>query len=411
MKKIILSEKQIKFIVDNLINEGVSSLDEQTVVKKSLEPKKFLLPNNTFASGKYQEFNKSAVDGVIDQMNQYLKGYPLNQKIKVEIESSESKVPNSGAGFKPGQLSNFRAAEMKKYLQGKLPQNVELVIKDLGAQGPEWKASNGKDNPMYTKYQYVNFNIVGGGEKEEIECDLGFSIIVDYRKEWCKPGVDESRCHKCNEAVFLMWANGIPLTTKDGDVNINLNNEDGYSYGQKSGPSRVVELVVTAEQKQQILAKNPEEILLTYSCSLPLCHSDPAHITIVNSKGQVLLPGTFVTTGGQQLSNVRRVKLLKLNKCGQKIAIFGDEGMGEDVAPQKPKAEPVYRILNYRKSLYELYRLLNKEGKIVIPADKEKYFKNYKMINGMDWETALDTLGVENAARREFRRYLRDRNS
>lgn len=403
-------------------------IKEQTIETKKVEPKKFEIPNNTFGGGKYSNFNQQAVDNVIAQLNSYLKGYPQNQKINVEIESSESKVTNYDREKFPstgdakvdysdekklplGSLSKLRAETLKKYIESKLPKNVSITIKDMGAQGPDWKVTRGMtpadvaklaNDPKYTQFQYVKFNVVGSGESQEEICDLGFSIIVDYRKEWCKPGVDESRCHKCDAAVFRMWANGLPLYTKEGDVNINLNNRVGNDV---SGPSIVVELVVTNEYKKQILEKNPNEILLTYGCALEDCHSDPAHITIINNKGQVLLPGTFITTGGKRMSNRNQpVKLLKLNKCGNVIATAGQEGMQPDVPKPKPKK---YRLIDYGKSLYELYQLLGPDGIIKIPQDKMEYFKDYAdKINGKKWDDALDSIGVEKWAKREFRKYL-----
>ena len=409
-------------------------IKEQTVQTKSLEPKKFVLPNNSFGGGKYLNFDRAAVDGVINQLNQYLKGYPQNQKINVEVEASESKVTNYDREKFPstgnavidysddkkmpaGSLSKLRGETLKKYLETKLPKNVSITIKDLGAQGPDWKIPQEKtpsevaklaNDPKYTQYQYVSFNIVGSGESQEEICDLGFSIIVDYRKEWCRKD-DDSKCHRCNNAVFRMWANGIQLTTKDGDVNINLNNDIG---SDKSGPSVVVELVVSKEQKKLILEENPEEILITYGCALEDCHSDPAHVTILNSKGQVLLPGTFLTTGNVRMSNKNApVKLLKLDKCGKVISVAGQEGMEPDIIKPTPKVKR-YKIVDYGKSLYELYQLIGSDGLIRVPQDKAEYFKYViKQINGKTWDEALDALGIEGWAKRDFKKYLKSLQS
>jgi hypothetical protein len=301
-------------------------INEQKVVTKKLEPKKFTLPNNTFQSGKYKEFDKNAVDNIIKQVNDYVKDYPQNQQIKLEIESSESKVPNKGVGLKTGELSEKRAKEMAEYLKGKLPSNIILTIKNLGDQGPGWNPPKNAtseqikrlaSDPRYTQWQYVSFNVIGSGEKTDELCELGFSVIVDYQKEWCTK-FDQSRCHKCDNAIFYMYANGIPLRDEKGSPNINLNNNIG---SEMSGPSRVVKLVINSEQKKQILEKNPNEIIITYSCALDDCHSDPAHITILSDNGQVLLPGTFFTTGGVRMSKRNPpIKLMTLNKCGELIS-------------------------------------------------------------------------------------------
>jgi outer membrane protein OmpA-like peptidoglycan-associated protein len=133
------------------------------------EVKTFRLPNNTFASGQFQNINQRAADAVVNQMINYIKEFPENQKITIEIESSESRVPNSGVGLKPGELSQRRAETMKTYLEGQnLPTNAVITIKDKGAQGPEWNSKLGANWSGYTIYQYVNFNIIGSGEKPKI---------------------------------------------------------------------------------------------------------------------------------------------------------------------------------------------------------------------------------------------------
>lgn len=386
-------------------------INEQQEIIKKLEPKKFTLPNNTFPSGEFKNFDRNAVDGVVKQLNDYLKGFPLNQKIEVEVESSESRVPNRGVGLDPGELSQKRGEELEKFLKGKLPQNVSIKLKSLGAQGPAWKRPQNAtpeqirrlaNDPKYTQYQYVSFNVVGSGESKEILCDVGFVVTVDYRKEWCKPGVDESKCHKCDQAVFYMWANDIPLTTQDGAREINLNNNQG---SEASGPSRVVKLVVSLEQKNQILSKNPEEILITYGCALRDCHSDPAHITIVNDAGQILLPPMFITTGGRRMSNTEPpVKLLKLNKCGQKISAAGDPGMGVDVAPPRPKKTPEYRYDGTIESLFELYKMVGPDGIFTIPQEKLDFFRKYSKFNKKPWQAIVDSLQLSNKDLRQLER-------
>lgn len=396
---------------------------EQRIETKTIEPKKFVLPNNAFASGKYKEFNREAVDGVISQLNDYIKDYPQNQQIKLEVESSESRVPNRGVGLNPGDLSRLRADEMVNYIKGKLPQNVSVEIKNLGVQGPGWnppakstpdQIRNLANDPQYTRWQYVTFNVVGSGEKQEEICELGFKIIVDYQEEWCKPGVDEGRCHKCNEAVFNMWANGVPLTTANGDNSINLNNGTGPGV---SGPSRVVTLNVTKEQKEQILLKNPEEILITYNCALNSCHSDPAHVTIISDNGQVLLPGTFITTGGVRMSkNNPPVKLLKLNKCGEKLAVAGEDGMTPEPKPQPKPLVKAFRLSTddsgeYSvESLYELYKFV-KNGVLEIPKDHLELFRYFKTFNNKPWSEFIEAYDISKKSQRELNEYIKSKTN
>jgi hypothetical protein len=373
-------------------------LNEQKMRTVKSEPKRFTLPNNTFASGDYLNFNKGEVDEVIRQMNEYLKDFPKNQKIEVEIESSESKVPNRGVNLKVGELSKKRGEQMANYLKGKLPQNVSIILKDLGAQGPEWNVPENASKEeikslasedRYTRWQYVSFNILTSAEKEEEFCDLGFYIIVDYKKEWCKPDVDESRCHKCNEAIFYMWANGIQLTTSRGDSTINLNN---FSGNEKSGPSVEVKLFVSEEQKKRILSKNPNEISITFGCALSKCHSDPAHVTIINTNGDVLLEPTFITTKRALTYTEKPVELLKLNKCGEVISIYNPESDG-----QKPvvKKTPPFQLKFDEKGEYEpqtllrLYKFID-NGTFNFPKDKLDEFRLFKKYQGRPWSEFVE---------------------
>ena len=370
-------------------------LKEQKVDEN--EPRRFTLPNNTFRSGDYLNFNKESVDDVIVQMNEYLKQFPKNQKIEVEIESSESKVPNKGVKLETGELSRKRGEDMEKYLRGKLPDNVTIIKKDLGAQGPEWtpppKATETEikalaSDERYTRWQYVSFNILTTGEKEDEFCELGFYIIVDYKKEWCTQS-NKSICHNCDYAMFYMWANGVPLNTEKGDSVVNLNNRTGYG---KSGPSVEVKVYVSEEQKKEILSKNPNEITITMGCALEECHSDAAHVTIINTNGDVLLEPTFITTGKRLKKIEPPVDLLKLDKCGKVISIYNPEVGGQKEV--SAKVSPFSLTLDDNneydvEKLVELYKLVE-NGVFKFPIDKMKYFKSFKIYQGKPWKDFVE---------------------
>lgn len=173
-------------------------LNEQKVEK--IDSKQFILPNNTFSGGRYSNFNVEEVDNLIDDINQYIASIPKNKKIILEIVSSESKVTNYDREKYPvtgdvkvdykdekklpaGMLSSLRAKTIEKYLRGKLPDNVEIIIKDLGAQGPNWVIPDGANiqdirrlaaDERYTKHQFVSFNVTVESEKtsESPICNL-----------------------------------------------------------------------------------------------------------------------------------------------------------------------------------------------------------------------------------------------
>jgi hypothetical protein len=126
---------------------------------------------DSFPSGKFTLNNTDEIDDAINKIIKYVKSGKGSLNTIV-INSSESKVPNRGVGLKPGELSKLRASEVEKYIKSKLGDSVNIKINNLGAQGPDWNPSKGKDNPDYTKYQYVtldlsaqkcNFTFKGGG--------------------------------------------------------------------------------------------------------------------------------------------------------------------------------------------------------------------------------------------------------
>lgn len=391
---------------------------EQKIVTNVGEEEIFELPNNTFPSGEYSNFNKEAVNTLIENIKQYIQKFPLNQKFDITIESSESKVPNKSVGLAQGDLSKLRAKEMENYLKTKFEKNVNFTIDDKGAQGPEWTPPSGANKDeiqrlarqkIYTDWQYVKFRIKVRGEKQVESCGLGFTIIVDYRKEWCK-AEDQSRCHKCDEALFKMWANNIPLTTSDGNDTIDLNNNIG---SEMSGPSRVVKLVVSREQKRQILERNPNEILITYGCAIDKCHSDPVHITILDSLGKVLLPPRFITTGGKKLSNSEKpIKLLMLNKCSEVIAISGEKGLDSE-EPNQITNKPKVKAFVYdgtTEKLFDLYKMVEPNGTFSIPTDKMELFRSFKMFNGKPWSELSEYLDLTNRDMKDLKKYIETKN-
>ena len=209
-----------------------------------------------------------------------------------------------------------------------------------------------------------------------------------------------------------MFANGILLTNEKGDPQINLNNDFGR---EKSGPSVSFKLVVSAQQKQQILAVNPEEIIITYNCALRDCHSDPAHITIVSDNGQVLLPGTFITTGGKRMSNANPpVTLLKLNKCGEVITTAGADN--PKVEEPKPRVQAFKLKLdansNYSiDTLYELYKFVGKDGIVRIPNDQLELFRTYKAYNNQPWTDFANLHNIGKSRQKELEQYKQSKGN
>jgi hypothetical protein len=113
---------------------------------------------DSFPSGKYNLTKTTEIDNAINQINNYLKSGKGSFN-SIVINSSESKVPNSGVGLNTGDLSRLRGEVVEKYIKSKLGDSIQIKINDLGAQGPEWDESKGAEHPDYKKYQYVTLDL------------------------------------------------------------------------------------------------------------------------------------------------------------------------------------------------------------------------------------------------------------
>ena len=127
---------------------------------------------NLFGPGKYNispevsaEINKA-----IPQIKAFISKNP-GKPVEVNIESSESKVPNYDREKYPstgdknvdfteekklevGALSKLRANRLWAYIKPKLPKEVLINVTDKGAQGPSWDNVKA-DAEKYKKNQYV----------------------------------------------------------------------------------------------------------------------------------------------------------------------------------------------------------------------------------------------------------------
>jgi hypothetical protein len=166
MKTIILTENQIKRVLTTINSEN-KLVNEQVA---QLKPIKEFNINNSFKSGQYRLTNTTEIDAAISEINGIVSKMP-NTSYDVVITSSESKVPNRGAGLNPGDLSLKRGQEAEKYIKTKLGDKVSLKNNNLGSQGPEWDEKKGKDNPVYTKYQYITISLVVSGTQKSTAKD------------------------------------------------------------------------------------------------------------------------------------------------------------------------------------------------------------------------------------------------
>lgn len=162
--------------------------------KKVSEEADFKSDSSTFLSAEYtqEKMLRSAevqktMELVKAQIMAYLARDP-NAKITVAIEGSESWVTPPASHPNRGDLAQARADNgeqlVRNYLagvEGLDLSNVEFTKTNVGVQGPKWnpqglsksEVQQLKLDPMYTRWQYVNFKVAA-----EMEVESGEEVPV-----------------------------------------------------------------------------------------------------------------------------------------------------------------------------------------------------------------------------------------
>lgn len=142
-----------------ILNLHENATKKHYILKEATDPNKISFNiSKSFPSGKFNISDTSEIDTAISQIQSLLKSGEGNFDTIV-INSSESNVPNRGVGMQVGDLSKKRAAEVEKYIKGKLGGTVNVQINDLGPQGPEWDTTKGSNHPDYTNNQFVKLSL------------------------------------------------------------------------------------------------------------------------------------------------------------------------------------------------------------------------------------------------------------
>jgi hypothetical protein len=182
MRKIILTENQIKRVINKVINE-------QQVLSKTTEtkPSKVYNISNSFASGQYKLSNTKDIIGAMESINKEIEGYGENTQFVITIESSESTVPPP-AGMKVGDLSRLRGEAVKSFLENGnyVPKDANVNFKNLdkGVQGPAWDTTKGKDWSEYKKNQYVTLSLqIIGSKTVETICNFSQNMSGGVAKK------------------------------------------------------------------------------------------------------------------------------------------------------------------------------------------------------------------------------------
>ena len=219
MKKVILSEDQIKRMMDKLI---VSEQNEKRT-------ESLTVPLGSIWPMGYWKLTPNQLNQLRPQLNKITTFIMKNEgsNITIQIVAGESKVTNYDAEdpSKPklssGILSQRRGQQMvnslTKYFQGllsekridKMPEipQPQTKIGDTPYNGPD-DLKNPKYKDLYQKEQFVSAII---STSKDYECLVGMEITIGYF-----PKLNRSK-HYCDEAIFELRMNGVSL----GVVNLN----------------------------------------------------------------------------------------------------------------------------------------------------------------------------------------------
>jgi len=228
MKTVILSESQVKNVIDRILSEQNEVRTEALTVNFDA----------VWAMGMWKLTSQQSgpivqkLIGITDFINKN-KG----SVVTIQIEAGESQVTNvdnedpSKPKLQPGVLSQRRGESMvtflSQYFQGlvskgaidKMPE-LPTPITQIGTTSYKIGSTDLKTKKdLYQKEQFVRAVI---SAKKDYECLVGMEITIGYF-----PGKSRAS-HFCDEAIFELRMNGVSL----GEAN--LNNGDLDSQIQSS---------------------------------------------------------------------------------------------------------------------------------------------------------------------------------
>jgi hypothetical protein len=377
MKRIVLSEQQLKNVIDKI-------LSEQTIVRNETRKPASLPPINIpykFPAGYWMPTQQlvSQVTNALTPVIEFIKKYQ-SQKIEVSIQAGESKVTNAdneptskNKGNKVPQkyLANGRANSVKSiinnFFDNLIKTNVISVKPTFGenqiviGSTPYVSGKNSPNDPKYAEEQFINVIVNATGESVTVNetCLVGLRLMIDYNENWCTE-TDKSRCHQCNEAVFSIYANGIPIKNDKGSNYANLNNGN-------DGKSRQWVGRFSEEDSKAILQGGKKEIIVTYQCESDNgsgCHSDAMHVTIFDNTNKQIF-NDFVSGGYRIRKSDGQRLLLKTDECG-KVTEVAPRVSSAETKP-KPKRTIVKWDMNSEKvveSAAKVYLTVDEKGMV-----------------------------------------------
>lgn len=293
MKTVILTETQIRNVIDKIITEQNSVRTESTVVDLGA----------VWPSGKWKMTPQqmSEIEGKLRQITDFIKKNK-DSKVTIQIESGESRVTNydgetgGKVALDPGVLSQRRGEQIITYLNGffqklidggvitKMPELPKPITKigNTPYSGPkDLQDPNKKEK--YSSEQYVKAII---SLKKDYECIVGMEITIAYL-----PGKN-SQNHGCDEAIFDLKMNGVSL----GEVNLNngmmdvgvanlrnkwSKNFEVYNKRVERATKQFNALVASGSEKE----KNREKFLFDMVGAEPQKEIPQSYINMAKAKG------------------------------------------------------------------------------------------------------------------------------
>ena len=171
-KSFLISEDEKKRIMS--LHESAKLSHGTTVLEQAQESTQqgpLTIPlGGTFQSGKAEIANYESINNAKTQIMNYLKNFPKNQKIDLNVVAGESQVPNQPPyDKKQGSLAYARALALRDAIIKSMPEYKNIL--NFGEK-PEiqigktpWDPAKGAKDPDYTKEQFVNVVIKPSGEK------------------------------------------------------------------------------------------------------------------------------------------------------------------------------------------------------------------------------------------------------
>lgn len=253
MKTIILSESQVKNVIDRILSEQNEIRTEALTVNFDA----------VWAMGMWKLTSQQS-GPIVQKLIQVTDFINKNKGsvVTIQIEAGESQVTNvdnedpTKPKLQPGVLSQRRGEQMvtflTQYFQGLVSKGAIDKMPELPAPITKIGTTSYSNKPgstdlktkkdLYQKEQFVRAVITAS---KDYECLVGMEITIGYYQGQNKAN------HECDEAIFDLRMNGISL----GVVNLNNSSLDmGTDYAKNNLQRKQTNYEKTVSEFERLLA-------------------------------------------------------------------------------------------------------------------------------------------------------------